>query len=148
MNIVRGFLTDLEVIFLDEPTLGLDVGASRDVRRFGRNWAAGRSGRTMLLTTHYMAEADELWAKLTEGGEPSQCGWLKDKFGLSWQIIPAGLSDLLADPDPARAQRAMQAMLQMSKIDLEELIRHAKDRGSVWFATHADVVRFARANTQ
>ena len=60
MNIVRGFLTDPEVIFLDEPTLGLDVGASRDVRQFVRNWAAEKPGRTMLLTTHYMAEADEL----------------------------------------------------------------------------------------
>jgi ABC-2 type transport system ATP-binding protein len=60
MNIVRGFLTDPEVIFLDEPTLGLDVGASRDVHRFIRNWAATKPGRTMLLTTHYMVEADEL----------------------------------------------------------------------------------------
>jgi ABC-2 type transport system ATP-binding protein len=60
MNIVRGFLTDPEVIFLDEPTLGLDVGASRDVHRFIRNWVAVRPTRTMLLTTHYMAEADEL----------------------------------------------------------------------------------------
>ena len=60
MNIVRGFLTDPEVIFLDEPTLGLDVGASRDVREFIRKWAAEKPGRTMLLTTHTMAEADEL----------------------------------------------------------------------------------------
>jgi ABC-2 type transport system ATP-binding protein len=60
MNIVRGFLTDPEVIFLDEPTLGLDVGASRDVRGFFHHWAAAKPGRTMLLTTHYMAEADEL----------------------------------------------------------------------------------------
>jgi ABC-2 type transport system ATP-binding protein len=60
MNIVRGFLTDPEVVFLDEPTLGLDVGASRDIRRFVRHWLAERPGRTVLLTTHYMAEADEL----------------------------------------------------------------------------------------
>ncbi len=60
MNIVRGFITDPEVIFLDEPTLGLDVGASRDVRRFIRDWVAEKPNRTMLLTTHYMAEADEL----------------------------------------------------------------------------------------
>ncbi len=60
MNIVRGFLTDPEVVFLDEPTLGLDVGASRDIRRFVRQWMAERAGRTVLLTTHYMAEADEL----------------------------------------------------------------------------------------
>jgi ABC-2 type transport system ATP-binding protein len=60
MNIVRGFLTDPAIIFLDEPTLGLDVGASRDVRQFVRNWMAEQKGRTVLLTTHYMAEADEL----------------------------------------------------------------------------------------
>ena len=60
MNIARGFLTDPEVIFLDEPTLGLDVGASRDIRTFVQSWMAGRPGRTILLTTHYMAEADEL----------------------------------------------------------------------------------------
>jgi ABC-2 type transport system ATP-binding protein len=60
MNIVRGFLTDPKVIFLDEPTLGLDVGASRDVRSFIRKWLAAKTGRTMLLTTHYMTEAEEL----------------------------------------------------------------------------------------
>lgn len=60
MNIIRGFLTDPDVIFLDEPTLGLDVGASRDIRAFVRQWMAARPGRTVLLTTHYMAEADEL----------------------------------------------------------------------------------------
>jgi len=60
MNIVRGFITDPEVVFLDEPTLGLDVGASRDIRAFVRAWMAGRPDRTLLITTHYMAEADEL----------------------------------------------------------------------------------------
>ncbi|GAA3248731.1 VOC family protein [Nonomuraea helvata] len=63
-------------------------------------------------------EVDELWARFTEGGEESQCGWLKDKYGLSWQIIPRRLQELLSDPDPARAQRAMKAMLGMQKIDL------------------------------
>ncbi|MFE3452262.1 VOC family protein [Nonomuraea sp. NPDC059194] len=67
-------------------------------------------------------EVDELWAKLTaDGGEESQCGWLKDKYGLSWQIIPKALPRLLGDPDPARAERAMQAMLKMSKINLKEM---------------------------
>ena len=67
-------------------------------------------------------EVDELWAKLTaNGGEESMCGWLKDKYGLSWQIIPKGLGEMLNDPDPARAQRVMQAMLQMNKIDLAGL---------------------------
>jgi predicted 3-demethylubiquinone-9 3-methyltransferase (glyoxalase superfamily) len=67
------------------------------------------------------AEVDRLWARLTEDGEESQCGWLKDRFGLSWQIIPDRLSELLGDPDPERSQRAMQAMLQMRKIDVQAL---------------------------
>jgi predicted 3-demethylubiquinone-9 3-methyltransferase (glyoxalase superfamily) len=67
-------------------------------------------------------EVDELWSKLTaDGGEESMCGWLKDKYGLSWQIIPQGLGQMLNDPDPARAQRVMQAMLKMNKIDLAGL---------------------------
>jgi predicted 3-demethylubiquinone-9 3-methyltransferase (glyoxalase superfamily) len=68
------------------------------------------------------AEIDRLWEGLTaNGGEPSQCGWLKDRFGLSWQIVPPILAELLADPDPARAGRAMQAMLGMTKLDIAGL---------------------------
>jgi predicted 3-demethylubiquinone-9 3-methyltransferase (glyoxalase superfamily) len=66
-------------------------------------------------------EVDRFWSQLTEGGEESQCGWLKDRHGLSWQIVPDRLGELLGDPDPARAQAAMQAMLQMSKIDIKVL---------------------------
>jgi predicted 3-demethylubiquinone-9 3-methyltransferase (glyoxalase superfamily) len=67
-------------------------------------------------------EVDFLWEKLTEGGEEVQCGWLKDKFGLSWQIVPEVLGKLLADPDPEKSQRVMQAMLQMKKIETDGLI--------------------------
>jgi predicted 3-demethylubiquinone-9 3-methyltransferase (glyoxalase superfamily) len=66
-------------------------------------------------------EVDRFWSQLTDGGEESQCGWLKDRYGLSWQIVPDRLGELLSDPDPARAQAAMQAMLQMSKIDIKVL---------------------------
>jgi predicted 3-demethylubiquinone-9 3-methyltransferase (glyoxalase superfamily) len=66
-------------------------------------------------------EVDELWNRLTEGGEAGPCGWLKDKFGVSWQIIPTVLGELLSDPDPAKSQRVMQAMLQMKKIDIKTL---------------------------
>jgi predicted 3-demethylubiquinone-9 3-methyltransferase (glyoxalase superfamily) len=70
------------------------------------------------------AEVDYFWNKLTaDGGEESQCGWLKDKFGLSWQIVPAALSRYLGDPDPAKAQRVMQAMLRMRKIIVADLDR-------------------------
>jgi predicted 3-demethylubiquinone-9 3-methyltransferase (glyoxalase superfamily) len=64
------------------------------------------------------AEVDRYWSALTEGGEESQCGWLKDRYGLSWQVVPAELIDLLDDPDPARAERATRAMYEMQKIDL------------------------------
>jgi predicted 3-demethylubiquinone-9 3-methyltransferase (glyoxalase superfamily) len=66
-------------------------------------------------------EVDEFWSRLSEGGEPGQCGWLKDRYGLSWQIVPAGLEEVLGDPDPEGAQRAMKAMLGMTKLDIEEL---------------------------
>jgi predicted 3-demethylubiquinone-9 3-methyltransferase (glyoxalase superfamily) len=69
-------------------------------------------------------EIDELWAKLTaDGGSPGRCGWLKDKFGLSWQIIPNALGEMLGDKDPAKAKRAMDAMLQMNKLDISKLQR-------------------------
>ncbi|MEA2308054.1 MAG: hypothetical protein QOI65_340 [Thermoleophilaceae bacterium] len=70
-------------------------------------------------------EVDYFWEKLTEGGEESQCGWLKDRFGLSWQVVPQGMGELFSDPDPQRAERAMKAMLQMRKLDIEELRRAA-----------------------
>lgn len=71
------------------------------------------------------AEVDHYWNALTEGGEESQCGWLKDQFGLFWQVIPNRLPELLGDPDPDRANRAMQAMLQMRKLDIAEIERAA-----------------------
>jgi len=67
------------------------------------------------------AEVDHYWEKLSVGGEPGDCGWLKDKFGLSWQIVPSALPRLLGDPDAAKANRAMQAMMQMKKIDIAGL---------------------------
>jgi predicted 3-demethylubiquinone-9 3-methyltransferase (glyoxalase superfamily) len=68
-------------------------------------------------------EVDYYWEKLSAGGAKGQCGWLKDKFGLSWQIIPTALGELMSGPDPAKSQRVMQAMLKMTKIDIEGLKR-------------------------
>ena len=70
-------------------------------------------------------EVDLFWSKLGEGGEHGPCGWLKDRFGLSWQIVPTRLGELLGDPDPERAQRAMAAMLEMGKLEIAELERAA-----------------------
>jgi len=69
------------------------------------------------------AEVDELWEKLTAGGKAVQCGWLQDKFGVSWQIIPKALMELMGDKDPVKSQRVFKAMLQMTKIDIEGLKR-------------------------
>jgi predicted 3-demethylubiquinone-9 3-methyltransferase (glyoxalase superfamily) len=75
-------------------------------------------------------EVDELWDKLSAGGRTDRCGWLQDKFGLSWQIIPTVLGQLLGDKDPQRAKRAMQAMLQMTKIDIKKLQQAAAEAES------------------
>ena len=66
-------------------------------------------------------EVDEFWEKLSEGGEKSRCGWLKDKYGLSWQIVPTVLGELMQDKDPEKSKRVMKAMLQMDKIDIKTL---------------------------
>jgi len=72
-------------------------------------------------------EVDDLWAKLSTGGSEGRCGWLKDQFGLSWQIVPTALGELLSDPDPATAKRVLDAMLKMKKIDIKSL-QEAHDR--------------------
>ena len=66
-------------------------------------------------------EVDELWNKLSEGGKKDQCGWLKDKYGVSWQIIPTVLGEMLSDPDPIKAKRVMDAMMKMNKIEIGDL---------------------------
>lgn len=76
---------------------------------------------SLLISCANQAEVDYYWDRLSEGGEEGQCGWLKDKYGFSWQVVPAGLVDVLSDPDPGRSQRAMKAMLGMKKLDLAAL---------------------------
>ena len=73
------------------------------------------------------AEVDRLWARLAEGGTEIACSWIKDRWGLAWQIVPIRLEQLLRDPDPGRAKRAMEAMMEMVKIDIEALERAADD---------------------
>jgi predicted 3-demethylubiquinone-9 3-methyltransferase (glyoxalase superfamily) len=82
-------------------------------------------GISLFVDCETQEEVDELWEKLSAGGEQGPCGWLTDKFGVSWQIIPRDLGELLGDEDREKADRVMQAMLQMSKIDVAGLRRAA-----------------------
>jgi predicted 3-demethylubiquinone-9 3-methyltransferase (glyoxalase superfamily) len=76
---------------------------------------------SLLVNCDTQAEVDELWRKLSAGGEEGPCGWLKDKFGLSWQIVPSALGKMMADKDPKKSRRVMEAMLQMKKMDIARL---------------------------
>lgn len=78
---------------------------------------------SFLINCETQEEVDELWEKLSEGGETNQCGWLTDKFGLSWQVVPTALGDMMSDEDEEKAGRVMHAMLQMEKIDIATLKR-------------------------
>jgi predicted 3-demethylubiquinone-9 3-methyltransferase (glyoxalase superfamily) len=80
-------------------------------------------GFSLFVNCETQEEVDELWEKLSEGGEKGPCGWLKDKYGVSWQIIPTALGQLLGDKDPQKSQNVMRAMLQMTKIDIAALRR-------------------------
>lgn len=76
---------------------------------------------SLFINCYSQEEVDELWNKLSEGGQKERCGWLKDKFGLSWQVVPTRLGELLYSKDPVRSQNVMQEMMQMEKIDIAKL---------------------------
>ena len=81
---------------------------------------------SLFVNCETQEEVDELWEKLSAGGETSRCGWLTDKFGVSWQIIPTALGEMLQDKDPERSKRVMEAMLKMDKIEIQKL-KEARD---------------------
>jgi len=85
---------------------------------------------SFLVNCKTQEEVDELWEKLSEGGEQGQCGWLKDKYGLSWQIVPTVLGEMLQDKDPEKSKRVMHAMLQMHKLDIKRLQQAYEGRGA------------------
>ncbi|MBT0566639.1 VOC family protein [Williamsia sp. CHRR-6] len=84
---------------------------------------------SLMISCADQAEVDHYWDGLIQGGKPSQCGWLVDRFGLSWQVVPTRLHDLLNDPDPARAQAAMNSMLSMTRLDIATLEAAAASAG-------------------
>ena len=83
---------------------------------------------SLFVNCETQQEVDELWEKLSAGGSKDQCGWLKDKFGLSWQVVPTALGKMFSDSDPKKSQRVMKAMLSMTKLDIARL-KQAYDRG-------------------
>lgn len=78
---------------------------------------------SFMVNCETQEEVDELWEKLSEGGEIEQCGWLKDKYGVSWQVVPTVLGEMLQDKDPKKSEKVMEALLQMHRIDIETLPR-------------------------
>ena len=107
-----------------------------DFNLLGQWFAAMDSGRmhdfslneaiSFMVNCDTQEEIDYYWEKLSEGGQTSQCGWLKDRFGLSWQVVPSILGELMSGKDPATSQRVVQAMMQMTKFDIEKLKKAAE----------------------
>ncbi|MDB5570981.1 MAG: 3-demethylubiquinone-9 3-methyltransferase [Hyphomicrobiales bacterium] len=105
----------------------LEIGDDRLLLLNGPD-AAPSMAVSLFLSCDSQEQVDRLWDSLCAGGKPIQCGWLTDRYGVSWQIVPKGTMELLNHPDRARAQRAMQAMMRMVKLDIHELERAADGR--------------------
>jgi predicted 3-demethylubiquinone-9 3-methyltransferase (glyoxalase superfamily) len=78
---------------------------------------------SLIIRCRDQEEVDRYWEKVGQGGEPGPCGWIKDRFGFSWQVVPVALDEMMSDPDPVKSQRVMEAMLKMGKLDVAELRR-------------------------
>jgi predicted 3-demethylubiquinone-9 3-methyltransferase (glyoxalase superfamily) len=105
-------------------TVTFDLDGQKIVALNGGPYFKFSEAVSFVVPCETQAEIDAYWDALTaNGGEPSQCGWLKDRFGLSWQIVPSTLVELLGDPDPEKSRRATEAMLKMTKLDIAELRR-------------------------
>lgn len=102
-------------------TVEFDLRGERFVAINGGPQFSFTEAVSLMVNCADQTEVDYFWEKLTDGGEEVQCGWCKDRYGLSWQVVPEGMDKVFADPDPARAERAMQAMLTMRKLDVAAL---------------------------
>jgi predicted 3-demethylubiquinone-9 3-methyltransferase (glyoxalase superfamily) len=109
----KGAVMSAEFVLEDQPFMAFNGGEHFTFS----------DGISLFVSCETQAEVDDLWEKLSEGGEKGPCGWLKDKFGVSWQIVPTALGQLLGDKDPKKAQAVMQAMLKMTKLDIAGLRR-------------------------
>lgn len=132
LDLYAGVFANSEVIDvtrMDVPTMpngGFIIGTIRienltlSIMNGGPSFALNEAF-SLVVSCHDQSEVDYYWSALSDGGEPGQCGWLKDRFGLSWQIVPSLLSELLSDPDPVKAGRVRDAMMEMRKIECDAL---------------------------
>ena len=102
-------------------TVAFELGGQEFIALNGGSQFKFSEAISFVVKCETQKEIDELWEKLSRGGEEAECAWLKDRYGLSWQIVPAVLSEMMSDPDPARSQRVMDALVKMKKLDLAEL---------------------------
>ena len=102
-------------------TVTFEIDGQQFVALNGGPQFAFTEAMSLFVSCRDQAEVDDLWERLSEGGEKGQCGWLKDRYGVSWQVIPTALGELMGDPDPEKAGRVVQAMLGMTKIDIQGL---------------------------
>lgn len=113
----------------DYPGVSFEVGGQRFYAFDGSDYFKFSEAFSMQIRCETQAEVDHFWERLIEGGgEHSECGWLKDRWGLSWQVVPNAYYRLITDPDPERVQRTMDAMLKMKKLDIEALEAAADGR--------------------
>ena len=122
MNFYVSIFKDAQVLSVSPMTVSFRLNGQEFIGLNGGPQFKFTEAVSFFISCETQTEVDELWSKLTaDGGEESRCGWLKDKFGLSWQIVPTILGQLLSDKDPVKANRVMQAMLQMKKLDIKIL---------------------------
>ncbi|HEY2553976.1 MAG TPA: VOC family protein [Candidatus Cybelea sp.] len=117
----EGDVMMIEFALEGQEYLALNGGGSDDGQESGSDIPQG--GIALFVTCQTQAEVDRLWERLGEGGEYLPCGWLRDKYGFAWNIVPSGLVELLGNPDREKAGRAMKAMMAMGKLDINELRR-------------------------
>jgi predicted 3-demethylubiquinone-9 3-methyltransferase (glyoxalase superfamily) len=114
---------DSKIVSRSRMAVQVELDGQRLIALNGRPSLEFNEAISLMVGCETQEEVDHYWEKLSEGGEEGRCGWLKDRFGVSWQIVPDVLPELIGDLDPARSERAMQAMLGMKKLDIAELRR-------------------------
>jgi len=130
MNFYLSIFKNGKVVHVGDQTVSFELEGQRFIGLNGGPVFTFSPAVSFLVNCETQAEVDDFWERLSDGGEQGRCGWLKDKFGLSWQIVPSILPEMLDDDDPVKAQSVIDAMMQMNKLDIAALKR-AYNQGKV-----------------